>query len=161
MIAAAGLRSGLMALLSTLVSILAFVIWPAGAQAQLVDTPANLVKAWADAYATRLGEPMGRVYASDAQLWGSQSKEASSGIANIKQHYERTGQNVAERSAQVTKVQFHSRKRVTTVTGFVDLKAKLKDGTLRSNPARFSMTIVRESRRQWAIFGHHVSFVPN
>ena len=81
MIAAAGLRSGLIALLSTLVSILAFVIWPAGAQAQLVDTPANLVKAWADAYATRLGEPMGRVYASDAQLWGSQSKEASSGLA--------------------------------------------------------------------------------
>ncbi len=155
--AVAGLRSGLIAFLS----ILTFVIWPAGAQAQLVDTPANLVKAWADAYATRHGDPMGRVYASDAQVWGSQSKEPSIGIASIKQHYERTGQNVAERSAQVTKVQFHTRKRVTTVTGLVDLKAKLKDGTVRSNPARFTMTIIRESRRQWAIFNHHVSFVPN
>ena len=157
MLAVAGLRSGLIALFSVISSL----SWSSGASAQVVDTPQNLMKAWADAYATRQGEPMTRVYAPDAQLWGSQSKELSVGIASIKQHYDRTGQLVTERTATLSKMQFHTRKRVTTVTGLVQLKAKLKDGTMRENPARFSMTIIRESRRQWAILNHHVSFMPN
>jgi uncharacterized protein (TIGR02246 family) len=131
------------------------------ARAQLVDTPQNLLKAWTEAYATRQGEPMSRVYSSDAQFWGTQSKDPSVGLSSIKQHFDRTGQGVTERSATISKVQFLPRKRVTIVTGIVDLKAKLKDGTARNNQARFSMTIVRESRRQWAILSHHVSFMPN
>jgi uncharacterized protein (TIGR02246 family) len=130
------------------------------AQAQLVDTPQNLLKTWADAYAARTGEPMTRVYARDAHLIGSQTNDPAIGIDNIKQHYERTGQTVAERSATITKVQVSPRKRVTLVTGSLDLKAKLKDGATRNNRARFSMTIIRESRRQWAIVSHHISLMP-
>ena len=130
------------------------------AQAQLVDTPQNLVKAWAEAYATKSGEPMTKVYTRDALLWGSQSKESVIGIDAIKQHYDRTGQNVAERSATVGKIHTNPRKRVTMVVGTMELKAKLKDGAVRNNQAHFSMTIIRESRRQWAILSHHVSFMP-
>lgn len=157
MLALAGLYRRSIALLA----LLSLVTFSSGASAQLVDTPANLLKTWLEAYATRQGEPMARVYTSDAQLWGSQSKEPSIGIASIKQHYERTGQNVTERSVSLTKVQYQSRKRVTSVTGTLELRAKLKDGTARTNPARFSMTIIRESRRQWAILNHHLSLLPN
>ena len=109
---------------------------------------------------SRNGESMTRVYAPDAHLWGSQSKEPAIGIASIKAHYDRTGQNVTERSASVTKLQMNPRKRVTLVTGTMELKSKLKDGTARNNQARFSMSIIRESRRQWAILSHHVSLLP-
>lgn len=138
----------------------ALMMTAAPARAQLVDTPQNLVKAWADAYATRNGEPMTRVYTRDALLLGSLSKEASIGMDAIKAHYERTGQNVTERSATITKIQTNPRKRVTILVGTMELKAKSKDGAVRNNQARFSMTIIRESRRQWAILSHHVSLMP-
>jgi ketosteroid isomerase-like protein len=130
------------------------------AQAQLVDTPQNLLKAWTEAYAKRAGEPMTKLYSKDAQLWGSQSKEPSIGMDAIKQHYDRTGQAVTERSATVGKMLVAPRKRVTQVVGTMELKAKLKDGTARTNEARFSMSIIRESRRQYSIISHHVSLVP-
>lgn len=130
------------------------------ARAQLVDTPQNLVKAWSEAYASRTGDPMARVYARDAHLWASLSNEPVVGIEGIKQHYTRTGQNVVERSATVTKMQTTSRKRLTTISGTMEIKSKLKDGTARSNQARFTMSVVRESRRQWAILNHHISLVP-
>ena len=155
MIGLSDLRTGLMALLAAL------LVATLPAEAQLVDTPQNLLKAWSEAYATRTGEPMTRVYAQDAHFLGTQTREPVVGIANIKAHYDRTGQNVAERSATITKMQVNPRKRVTLVTGTMELKSKLKDGTARNNQARFSMSIIRESRRQWAILSHHVSFVPN
>lgn len=129
--------------------------------AQLVDTPQNLLKAWTEAYAARAGDPMSRVYTHDAHLWSTQAREPVVGITGIKAHYDRTGKNVTERAATITKVQITPRKRVTMVIGTMELKAKLKDGTARSNQARFSMSIIRESRRQWAILSHHVSLVPN
>ena len=149
-----GLRTAALALAG------AMLITTLPARAQLVDTPQNLLKTWSEAYASRHGEPMTRVYARDAQLWGSLSKEPSVGIDAIKQHYDRTGQNVSERSAIVTKMQTNPRKRVTMVFGTMEMKAKAKDGAVRNNQARFSMTIIRESRRQWAIVSHHVSLMP-
>ena len=154
MIGMNGLRAGLFAVLAVLVT------QSMPARAQLVDTPQNLLKAWGDAYASRNGEPMTRVYAPDAHLWGSLAKEPAIGIASIKAHYDRTGQGVSERSATITKMQMNPRKRVTLVTGTMELKAKLKDGTARNNQARFTMSIIRESRRQWAILSHHVSLMP-
>lgn len=154
MIGMKGLRAGIVAVLAVLAAHVA------PAHAQLVDTPQNLLKAWAEGYASRGGEPMGKVYAPDAHLWGSQAKEPAIGIANIKAHFDRTGQGVAERSATITKMQMNPRKRVTLVTGTMELKAKLKDGTARNNQARFTMSIVRESRRQWSILSHHVSLMP-
>jgi len=129
-------------------------------EAQLVDNPQNLLKSWSDAYASRKGEPMARVYSHDAQLWTSQTPEPVVGIAGIKAHYDRTGENVAERSATVTRVQVNRRKRLTMVTGTMVLRSKTKDGAARSRQARFSMSIIRESRRQWAILSHHVSLLP-
>ena len=79
----------------------------------------------------------------------------------IKQHYDRGGQTVSERSATITKMQTNPRKRVTLITGTMELKAKLKDGSARNNQARFTMSIIRESRRQWAILSHHISAMPN
>ena len=149
-----GLRVGFLAVLMALFAL------AQPAAAQLVDTPQNLIKAWAEAYATRTGEPMTRVYARDAHYWGSQAKDVAIGIDAIKQHYDRTGQNVTERSATMAKVQITTRRRVTLVSGTMDLTAKLKDGTSRTNPARFTMNIIRESRRQWAILSHHVSLMP-
>ena len=42
-----------------------------------------------------------------------------------------------------------------------EIKSKLKDGSARNRHTRFSMSIIREARRQWAILSHHVSLVPN
>lgn len=150
------LRGGSIAL----VSAFALLVSAMHAQAQLVDTPQNLLKAWTEAYAKRTGEPMTRLYARDAMLWGSLSKEPSVGIDAIKQHYDRTGQTVTERSATIAKMQLAPRKRVTFVVGTMELKAKLKDGTARTNEARFSISIIRESRRQYSIISHHVSLMP-
>ncbi len=130
------------------------------ARAQLVDTPQNLLKAWSDAYSKRAGEPMTKLYARDAVHWGTQGKEPSIGVEAIRQHYDRTGQDVTERSATVTKIHMASRKRVTQVIGTLETKSKLKDGTVRNNTARFTMSIIRESRRQWSIISHHVSLMP-
>ena len=150
----AGIRIAAFALIGAL---MAFCL---PAQAQLVDTPQNLLKAWTEAYATRTGEPMTKVYTRDAVLWGSLSTEPAVGADAIKQHYDRTGSLVTERSATVTRMQVSNRKRVTLVAGTMELKSKLKDGAVRNNQARFSMTIIRESRRQWAILSHHVSLMP-
>ena len=154
MIGLNGLRAALFAVLAALMA------QSMPAHAQLVDTPQNLLKAWGEAYASRTGEPMTRVYAPDAHLWGSRSKEPAIGIAAIKAHYDRTGAAVTERSSTITKMQMNPRKRVTLVTGTMELKAKLKDGTAQNNQARFTMSIIRESRRQWAILSHHVSLMP-
>ncbi len=150
-----GLRAGLLAL------VVAWALQAGTAQAQLVDNPQNLLKAWAEAYATRGGEAMTKVYTKDAQVWGMTAKEPANGIDSIKQFYERSGQNVTERTATLGKVQMLPRKRVTMISGTIELKAKLKDGTARNTPARFTMTIIRESRRQWAILSHHISAMPN
>jgi ketosteroid isomerase-like protein len=150
----AALRNWTFALLSAL------ALMASPAHAQLVDTPQNLLKAWMDAYATRAGEPMTKVYAPDAHYWGYQSKEPAIGAAAIRAHFERTGQGVVERSATITKTHINPRKRLTIITGTVELKAKLKDGATRNQTARFQMGIVRESRRQWAILSHVVSLLP-
>ncbi len=155
MIGLSGLRAASLALAVTCM----FQVLPA--RAQVVDTPQNLLKAWAEAFATRSGEPMTRVYAPDAQLWGSRAKEAVVGIENIKQYYDRTGQNVTERTATITKMQVSPRKRLTFVAGTMDIKVKLNDGTLSNSKTRFSMSIVREARRQWSIVSHHASLSPD
>lgn len=156
----AGLIRGWVALFFVVATAITSLVTHTPAEAQLVDTPQNLLKAWTDAYASRQGEPMTRVYARDAQFWGIQSKEPSIGIDSIKQHFDRTAQGVTERSATITKMQLHPRKRLTTVTGTMEVKSKLRDGTVRNNQTRFSMSIIRESRRQWAILNHHVSLMP-
>lgn len=148
------LRAGLLAVIACL------ALQAGAAKADLVDNPQNLLKTWADAYASRTGEPMTKVYTKDAQVWGLTAKEPAIGIESIKQFYERGGQNVLERTATMTKIQMLPRKRVTMISGVIQLKAKLKDGTARDIPARFTMTIIRESRRQWAILSHHVSAIP-
>ncbi len=130
------------------------------ARAQLVDNPRNLIKAWQEAYASRRGDAMRRVYARDAQLVGVRVKDPMIGIDAIRQHYERTAQGLADRSVSVSKLQFAPRKRITVVTGFVEMKSRTKDGTVGSSPARFTMTIIRESRRQWSIISHHMSAFP-
>ena len=56
-----GLRAGLLAL------VVAWALQAGTAQAQLVDNPQNLLKAWAEAYATRGGEAM-TCSAADARL---------------------------------------------------------------------------------------------
>ncbi len=82
------------------------------------------------------------------------------GAASIKAHFDRTAQGVVERSATITRTHINPRKRLTIVTGTVELKAKLKDGATRNQTARFQMGIIRESRRQWAILSHVVSLMP-
>lgn len=127
------------------------------ARAQLVDNPNNLIKAWQEAYASRRGDAMRRVYARDAQLVGVQTKDAMVGIEAIRQHYDRTGQALAERSVSLSKLQFSPRKRITVVTGLMEMRSRGKDGAVRNTPGRFTMTIIRESRRQWSILSHHMS----
>lgn len=150
----AAVRNWLFAVLS------AVVLLGAPAQAQVVDTPQNLLKAWMEAYASRSGEAMTRIYAPDAHYWGYQSKEPAIGAAAIRAHFERTGQGVQERTASIGKTSINPRKRLTVITGTMELKAKLKDGTARSQTARFQMNIIRETRRQWAILSHSVSLMP-
>jgi len=150
----AALRNWLFALLSTV------TLLGSPAHAQLVDTPQNLLKAWMDAYASRSGDAMTKVYAPDAHYWGLQSKEPAIGQAAIRAHFDRTAQGVVERSATITRTQINPRKRLTIVTGTIELRAKLKDGATRNQTARFQMGIIRESRRQWAILSHVVSPMP-
>ena len=150
----AAVRNWLLAVLSV------FVLLSAPAHAQLVDTPQNLLKAWIEAYGSRSGDAMGRVYAADAHYWGYQSKEPSIGAQAIKSHFDRTGQGVSERSASITRTIIGPRKRLTVITGTVELRAKLKDGATRNQTARFQMSIIRESRRQWAILSHSMSLMP-
>ena len=155
MLTMSGFRSAVLAVVA------GFIIQASAAQAQLVDNPQNLLRTWAEAYASRHGDAMARVYSRDAQVWGLSAKEPAIGIDSIKQLYERTGKNVTERSASITRMQTLPRKRVTMLSGTLELKSKLKDGTARNTHARFTMTIVRESRRQWAILSHHISAIPN
>ncbi len=127
------------------------------ARAQLVDNPRNLIKAWQDAYGSRRGDAMRRVYARDAQLVAARVKDPVIGIEAIRQHYERTGQGLVERSVGVSKLQFVPRKRITVVTGAIEMRSRAKDAAARTTQGRFTMTIIRESRRQWSIISHHMS----
>jgi ketosteroid isomerase-like protein len=127
------------------------------AHAQIVDNPNNLIKAWQEAYASRRADAMRRVYSRDAQLVGAFAKEPLVGIDAIRQHYERTAQPLAERSVVLSKLQFSPRKRITVVTGLMEMRSRGKDGAVRNTPGRFTMTIIRESRRQWSILSHHMS----
>jgi ketosteroid isomerase-like protein len=131
------------------------------AQAQLVDTPQNLLKAWVEAYSSRSADAMTRLYAKEAHLWGLNSKELTVGSDNIKRHYDRLWQNFAERAVTITKSQTATRRRVTIVSGTMEIRAKTKDGAATKVPARFTMSVIRESRRQWSIISHHVSPLAN
>lgn len=131
------------------------------ARAQLVDTPQNLFKAWSEAYTSRSADAMTRLYAKEAHLWGLDSKELAAGSDSIKRHYERVFQSFAERGVTITKSQFATRRRVTIISGTMEIKFKGKDGVAGKTPARFMMTVIRESRRQWSIVGHHVSPLAN
>ena len=137
------------------------VLSSGAAQAQVVDRPSSVIKSWSDAYAKRSGDAISRLYSRDAVHWGLLGKEPNIGVEAIKQHYDRTAKDVIERSVSITKMNMSSRKRITQVVGTMETKSKLSDGTMRSNTARFTMSIIRESRRQWSIISHHVSVMPN
>jgi ketosteroid isomerase-like protein len=131
------------------------------AQAQLVDTPQNLLKAWTEAHTSRSADAMAKLYAKEAHLWGLNAKELATGSDNIKRYYERIWQNFTERAVTITKSQTASRRRVTIISGTMEFRSKSKDGVATKTPARFTMSVIRESRRQWSIVSHHVSPLAN
>src|SRR4029453_8161546 len=62
------------------------------------ETPETILKAWAAAYAARSGDALAALYAKDAPLWGTGSKEPSIGIEKIKEYFEKGGASVNARS---------------------------------------------------------------
>ena len=123
------------------------------------ETPQTILKAWADAYATRSGDALAVVYAKDAHLWGTVSKEPTIGIEQIKEYFEKGGQSVNVRSVTFGKTNTVLRTDSAFISGQYQFSATMKDGSPRETAARFSLALVKDGDT-WRIVDHHSSALP-
>jgi uncharacterized protein (TIGR02246 family) len=124
-----------------------------------VDTPQAILKAWADAYATRSGEPVAALYTKDAHLWGTVSKDPTIGIEKVKEYFEKGGQSVKARSVTFGPTNMILRTGSAFISGQYQFSAVMKDDSSRENAARFSFALVKDGDT-WLIVDHHSSVLP-
>jgi hypothetical protein len=122
------------------------------------ETPQTILKAWADAYATRSGS-IAVLYTKDAHLWGTVSKDLLIGNEKIKEYFEMGGQSVNVRSVTFGKTNTVLRTDSAFISGQYHFSAIMKDGSPREAPARFSLGLVRDGGN-WLIVDHHSSALP-
>src|SRR5262245_60076509 len=118
---------------SLLIAIVAFIHPPTS---YAIDDPQVILKAWAEAYATRSGDSIAVLYTQDAQLWGTVSTEPTIGIERIKEYYEKGGQSVKARSVTFGKTNMILRTDSAFISGQYQFSAIMKDGSPRENAAR-------------------------
>jgi uncharacterized protein (TIGR02246 family) len=123
------------------------------------ETPQTILKAWADAYTTRSGDALAVLYAKDAHLWGTMSKEPSIGIDTIKEYFEKGGQSVSARSVTFGRTSTVLRTEAAFISGECQFSATMKDGSLRETAARFSLALSKDGDT-WLIVDHHSSVLP-
>jgi uncharacterized protein (TIGR02246 family) len=123
------------------------------------ETPQTILKAWAAAYATRSGDALAALYAKDAHLWGTVSKEPSIGIEKIKEYFEKGGASVNARSVTFGKTNTVLRTDAAFISGEYQFNATMKDGSPRETAGRFSLALAKDGNT-WRIVDHHSSLLP-
>jgi uncharacterized protein (TIGR02246 family) len=123
------------------------------------ETPETILKAWAAAYTTRSGDALAALYAKDAHLWGTVSKEPSIGIEKIKEYFEKGGASVNARSVTFGKTNTVLRTDAAFISGEYQFNATMKDGSPRETAGRFSLALAKDGDT-WRIVDHHSSLLP-
>lgn len=123
-------------------------------------SPAALLTAWAEAFAAQDGARSAALYTDDASLWGTTSREQSSGRAAITRYFGPMP-NITARS--VTFGDHTIRPVADTIaiaSGQYTFVLRRADGTELRAPARFSMTLVKVADGAWRIADQHSSLMP-
>ncbi|MBY0336383.1 MAG: nuclear transport factor 2 family protein [Acetobacteraceae bacterium] len=130
---------------------------PAAAQA----TPAELLRAWAEAYATQDGPRAAALYTEEARLWGSVSRAQTVGRAAIADYFGRVRPGAVQISVSFGD---HALRLLTpevaVASGHYTFGRRAADGTPSEEPSRFSMTLLRGPDGAWRIADHHSSRLP-
>ncbi|WP_376097308.1 SgcJ/EcaC family oxidoreductase [Roseomonas sp. CCTCC AB2023176] len=132
----------------------------AGAQ-EPPTTPARVLEAWAAAYATNEGPRAAALYAEDARLWGSVSREQTVGRDAMATYFGRVRPGA---SAIAVRFGEHAVREVSpgfaVASGHYTFVRVQPGGAEQLEPSRFSMAMTRLPDGTWRIVDHHSSRLP-
>ncbi len=138
-----------------------FVVLFALAPTQVVSAPAEEAAAvfvrWKSAYDANDNVAVARLYATDAILHGTRSRDLTIGRKAITEYFTvvvGTGNKVEFREHEMKVLNDQT----ILVVGFNDF-LRNKDGQLTPEPARFTMVLVKQGN-DWLISHHHSSLRP-
>src|SRR5687767_12791745 len=110
--------------------------------AEMPTDPPALLQAWADAYATNEGPRAGALYTEDARLWGSVSRQQTSGREAIANYFGRVRPGTTAISVRFGE---HAVREVgngfAAASGHYTFVRRQSDGSEQVEPARFSMAV--------------------
>ncbi|MES2710254.1 MAG: SgcJ/EcaC family oxidoreductase [Pseudomonadota bacterium] len=146
-----------MRLLLSLLAVVVMLAPPAFAQA----TPEATLRAWSEAYATNEGPRAAAVYAPDAVLWGSVSRQLTVGRDAITAYFGRVRPGLAGIAVEFGEYQMQPLgEGVAVAAGHYTFIQRRADGTENREPSRFSMVLARGADGVWRIANHHSSRLP-
>ena len=134
-----------------------FAIIPAQAFAGPAEEAAPLFARWKAAYDANDNVAVAKLYATDALLHGTRSRDVTVGRDAITKYFTvvvGTGNKVEFREQDVKVLNDNT----ILVVGFNDFMRN-RDGTLTPEPARFTMVLVKQGD-EWLIAHHHSSLRP-
>ncbi|MBV9078547.1 MAG: SgcJ/EcaC family oxidoreductase [Methylobacteriaceae bacterium] len=128
---------------------------------EMPRTPAALLEAWSEAYATNDGPRVAALYAEDARLWGSVSRAQTVGRPAIAGYFGRVRPGA---TAIAVRIGDHATREVgagfAVASGHYTFVRRQPDGTEQLEPSRFSMAMIRADDGSWRIVDHHSSRLP-
>ena len=134
-----------------------FALAPAQAFSGPADEANALFARWKAAYDANDNVAVAKLYATDAILHGTRSRELTIGREAIAKYFTvvvGTGNKVEFRERELRALD----DKTILVVGFNDFMRN-KDGTLTPEPARFTMVLVKQGN-EWFIAHHHSSLRP-
>jgi uncharacterized protein (TIGR02246 family) len=146
-----------MTALSRLLVVALVAVAPTSALAGPAEDASGLFARWKAAYDANDNVAVAKLYATDAILHGTRSRDLTIGREAITKYFTvvvGTGNKVEFRQRELKVLN----EQTILVVGFNDFMRN-KDGQLTPEPARFTMVLVRQGN-DWFIAHHHSSLRP-
>ena len=143
--------------ISRLILMVLLALAPAHAFADAAKETDGLFTRWKATYDANDNVAVAKLYAADAILHGTRSRDLTIGREAITKYFTvvvGTGNKVEFREREIKVLN----EQTTLVAGFNDFMRN-KDGQLTPEPARFTMVLVKQGN-DWLIAQHHSSLRP-
>jgi uncharacterized protein (TIGR02246 family) len=122
------------------------------------DAIAAATTKWADTLARNDPDTIVLLYATDAVLWGTLAPTLAADRSAVRDYFVTAFRLLPELRVTLGEQLIHVYGSTAVNTGYYTF-TYMKDGEIRTLPARYSFTFVKEGER-WMIVAHHSSAMP-